>query len=266
MLKAAAALEPEYSSDDPESRAEGRTLAARAVRVRFAGVLALDAVDFDVLKGEILGLIGPNGAGKTTLLNVISGMQRPDEGRVVLDGRDVTAWSASRRARAGLGRTFQGARLFDRLSVFENIEVGASVNGGSRRESRQFADQLLRSLGLAEVSSRPARVLPHGMARRLGIARALSTRPAFLLLDEPAAGLDEEESLELVAMLRDVRETFGLGLVVIEHDVPLIMSLCERIHVLAHGKTLAIGSPRDVSRDRAVLDAYLGEALGEEIA
>jgi branched-chain amino acid transport system ATP-binding protein len=237
-------------------------LFAQNIRVHFAGVHALDGVDLRVSAGEILGLIGPNGAGKTTLLNVVAGMQEPKTGTVALDGKDVTHWSASRRARAGIGRTFQGARLFERLTVFENVEVGATTKGGSRAEVRRRTHELVEFFGLADVAARPAGVLSHGLARRLGVARALSTQPRFMLLDEPAAGLDEEESAELVTLLRAVRDRFELGLVVIEHDVPLIMSLCERIHVLDHGKTLIIGTPDAVSRDPIVMDAYLGQPVG----
>jgi branched-chain amino acid transport system ATP-binding protein len=236
-------------------------LFAQDIRVHFVGVHAIDGVDLRVSRGEILGLIGPNGAGKTTLLNVIAGMQEPKTGTVSLDGEDVTRWSASRRARAGIGRTFQGARLFERLTVFENVEVGATTKGGSKAQARRQAQELIDFFALGEVALRPAGVLSHGMARRLGVARALSIRPRFMLLDEPAAGLDEEESAELVGLLREVRDRFELGLVVIEHDVPLIMSLCERIHVLDHGKTLIVGTPDEVSRDPVVMDAYLGQPV-----
>jgi len=239
------------------------TLAVRAARVHFEGVRAIDGVDFDVRRGEILGLIGPNGAGKTTLLNVISGVQRPDAGDVHLDERKITGWTPWQRARAGIARTFQGARLFDRLSVLENVEVGAVRQNRSRRAARASAEELLELFELTEVATRAASGLPHGLARRLTIARALAGRPVFLLLDEPAAGLDEEESQELVVTLREVRDRFSLGLVVIEHDVPLIMSLCERIHVLDYGKTLAVGTPAEISANESVLDAYLGAALAE---
>ena len=245
----------------PPPQAPKCTLTAQAVRVHFAGVRAIDDVDFRVETGEILGLIGPNGAGKTTLLNVITGMQPPDTGEVRIDDKDVTRWSPSRRARAGIARTFQGARLFDRLTVAENIEVGAAISADNRADGRSFTHELLDFFHLASVSGQQARSLSHGLARRLGIARALATRPTFLLLDEPAAGLNEDESAELVSLLRVVRDRFGLGLVVIEHDVPLIMSLCERIHVLDHGRTLAIGTPEQVSSDPAVLEAYLGTAV-----
>jgi branched-chain amino acid transport system ATP-binding protein len=239
-----------------------RELSTQGVRVHFQGVKAIEGVDFTVVAGEILGLIGPNGAGKTTLVNVITGMQRPDAGVVRLGDEVITSWSAARRARAGLGRTFQGARLFARLSVFENIEVGAVGAGLGRRAARARTDELLEAFGLQHVAAVEARALPHGTARRLGVARALAGSPHFLLLDEPAAGLHEDESLELVELLKDVHREYSLGLVVIEHDVPLIMSLCERIHVLDHGETLAVGSPDEISRNSSVITAYLGEAGG----
>jgi branched-chain amino acid transport system ATP-binding protein len=246
----------------PVDRADARELSATGVKVHFEGVKAIDGVDFTVVAGEILGLIGPNGAGKTTLVNVITGMQQPDAGTVRLGEQEITAWSPARRARAGLGRTFQGARLFARLTVFENVEAGAVGTGLGRRAARALTEELLEAFRLQDVAALEARALPHGTARRLGVARALAGSPYFLLLDEPAAGLDEDESLELVELLKHVHREYSLGLVVIEHDVPLIMSLCERIHVLDHGETLAIGTPDEVSRNASVITAYLGESLG----
>ena len=235
-------------------------LSTEGVRVHFDGVKAIDGVDFNVAAGEILGLIGPNGAGKTTLVNVITGMQRPDAGAVRLGDAEITSWSPARRARAGLARTFQGARLFAHLTVFENIEAGAVGTGLGRRDARARTGDLLEAFALQDVAEVEAAALPHGTARRLGVARALAGLPRFLLLDEPAAGLDEDESLALVDLLKQVHRDYSLGLVVIEHDVPLIMSLCERIHVLDHGETLAVGSPEEISRDANVIAAYLGEA------
>lgn len=248
---------------DGTSPAGGEVLAARDIRVHFEGVKAIDGVDLEVRRGEILGLIGPNGAGKTTLVNVVGGVQRPDTGTVELGGEDVTSWTSARRARAGLGRTFQGARLFDGLTVAENVEAGAVGSGQRRRAARALTRELIDFLDLEAVASERAGSLPHGTARRLGVARALSIRPRFVLLDEPAAGLDEEESRGLVTMLREVRDRFELGLVVIEHDVPLIMSLCERVHVLDHGVTLAVGAPKEIARDSRVMAAYLGDAVEE---
>jgi len=230
------------------------------VEVHFDGVKAIDGVALEVSQGEILGLIGPNGAGKTTLVNVITGFQPPDAGSVGIGDEEITAWSTPRRARAGVARTFQGARLFDRLTVFENVEAGAVASGLSPRAARQRAAALLEFFRLGPLANTEAGALSHGMARRLGVARGLSSNPSFLLLDEPAAGLDETESVELVELLREVHEHYSLGLVVIEHDVPLIMSLCDRVHVLDHGQTLAVGAPDEISADSTVITAYLGAA------
>ena len=237
-----------------------RRLAVSDVTVRFDGVKAIDGVSLEIATGEIVGLIGPNGAGKTTLVNVISGFQEAHDGAVTLDGEPITSWSPVRRARAGIARSFQAARLFERISVRENIEAAAVASGLRMRAARTRAEELLEFFELGELAGLEAGSLPHGLARRLGIARGLASAPAFLLLDEPAAGLDEEESAELAELLREVRRHFSLALVVIEHDVPLIMSLSDRIHVLHHGKTLADGTPAEVSRDETVVTAYLGEA------
>jgi len=239
-----------------------RRLVARDVSVHFEGVKAIDGVTFEVDRGEIVGLIGPNGAGKTTLVNVISGFQPPGGGAVELDGEPITSWSPARRARAGIARSFQGARLFEGLSVRENIEAGAVASGLSLRRAQVRTEELIEFFGLGDRAEIEAGALPHGMARRLGIARALSTHPTFLLLDEPAAGLDDSETQSLVELLREVRRDFSLALAVIEHDVPMIMSLSDRVHVLHHGETLAVGTAAEVSSDRTVIDAYLGEASG----
>jgi branched-chain amino acid transport system ATP-binding protein len=238
--------------------ADDQLLGAADVRVHFVGVKAIDGVDLELRRGEILGLIGPNGAGKTTLVNVLSGFQRPTTGRVLLGGSDVTGWAPARLAAHGLARTFQGARLFGGLTVFENVEVGAVGVGVGRRRAREVAWDLLERMHLAGQADVPAAALPHGAERRLGIARALASRPGFLLLDEPAAGLNEAESDELVEALATIPREFGCGLLVIEHDMRLIMRLCHRIQVLDHGKTIATGSPQEVRASPAVLTAYLG--------
>ena len=240
------------------STAPPALLQALAVRVHFQGVKALDGVDLAVQQGEILGLIGPNGAGKTTLVNVLSGFEHPTTGAVVFNGRDITTWGPAAIARAGLARTFQGARLFAGLTVFENVEVAAVSGGASRRDARALAWELLADLQLEQRARLPAGALSHGEERRLGIGRALALRPYFLLLDEPAAGLDEEESDELVGALSRIRDESGLGLLVIEHDVRLIMRLSDRIQVLDDGRTIAIGAPSEIRSDPAVLSAYLG--------
>jgi ABC-type branched-subunit amino acid transport system ATPase component len=233
-------------------------LEAHDVRVHIHGVKAVDGIDLRLARGEILGLIGPNGAGKTTFVNVLAGYQRATSGRIVLHGEDITTWEPSEIARAGLVRTFQQVRLFGGLTACENIEAGAVASGASRRRARAVGSELLDRFGLERRAGMLARGLPHGEQRRLAIARALAARPAFLLLDEPAAGLDEDESDELARALGEIRDSFAIGLLVIEHDMRLIMRLCERIQVLDHGKTIALGSPAQVRRDPAVLSAYLG--------
>jgi len=233
-------------------------LQARDVKVHFAGVKAVDGVDLDLAKGEILGLIGPNGAGKTTMVNALTGFAALTAGSVRLAGRDVTGSGAHRLARGGLLRTFQNVRLFPKLTVLENIEVGGCGVGVSRKAARRRAAELLEDFGLAHRGASLASGLPHGEERRIGILRALASDPDVLLLDEPAAGLNEAESDDLVATLRRARETFGCGLMVIEHDMRVIMNLCERIQVLDYGRTLSVGTPEEIRSDDAVLTAYLG--------
>jgi ABC-type branched-subunit amino acid transport system ATPase component len=234
------------------------TLEARGLSVHFAGLRAVDEVDLTVYPGEILGLIGPNGAGKTTIVNALTGFQRPTAGRIELEGVDVTNWSANRLARNGVCRTFQAVRLFPELTVLENVQMGAVGVGASHREAARRTEALVELMQLETVADRPASAIPHGQERRVGIARALATEPKFLLLDEPGAGLNEGESTDLVASLRRIRTEFGCALAVIEHDMGLIMRLCERIQVMDYGKTIAIGTPTEVARDPAVLEAYLG--------
>jgi branched-chain amino acid transport system ATP-binding protein len=234
------------------------SLEARDVRVHIRGVKAVDGVDLTLHRGRILGLIGPNGAGKTTLVNVLAGFQRATSGCVVLGGDDITTWEPSEIARAGLVRTFQDVRLFSGLTVFENVEAAAVSTGASRRGARAASRQLLARLHLAQRSGVAAGGLPHGEQRRLAIARALAARPSFLLLDEPAAGLDEGESDELVVALAAIRDAYDVGLLVIEHDMRLIMEVCEQIQVLDHGKTIALGTPAQIRSDAAVRTAYLG--------
>ena len=226
--------------------------------VDFGGLRAIDGVDLHVERGEIFGLIGPNGAGKTTMVNSLTGFQRPTAGRAYLDDTDVTGWASARLARVGVIRTFQNVRLYARLTVRQNLELGAIGIGLGRSGARSAAEGLLERLGLGGFADVDAEGLPHGIERRVAIARALAARPDFLLLDEPAAGLNENESADLVASLSAVRDDIGCGLLVIEHDMSVIMRLCERIQVLDHGRTISIGTPAEVRADDAVLTAYLG--------
>ncbi|MEQ8719554.1 MAG: ABC transporter ATP-binding protein [Acidimicrobiales bacterium] len=236
----------------------GAALRADGVCVHFAGVRAVDEVDLEFRQGEILGLIGPNGAGKTTLVNALTGFQPLTAGSVGLDGIDVSRWPADRLARNGVTRTFQGVRLFADLSVRENVEVAALGSGVNTREARGRADDLLELLELVALSDRLAGELPYGAERRVGIARALATAPNLVMLDEPAAGLNEEESDDLLGRLETVRAELGCGLLVIEHDMRLVMRLCDRLHVLDYGRTIFQGLAAEARRDSRVIEAYLG--------
>jgi branched-chain amino acid transport system ATP-binding protein len=215
-------------------------------------------VELALSPGEALGLIGPNGAGKTTLVNVLSGFQAPDSGRVFLDGVDVTSRPPPRLARAGLGRTFQAALPFAGLTVVESVAVGAMGVGIGRRRAVDIAADVLERLGLGDQAQRAAGLQPPGSQRLLGIARALAIGPRYLLLDEPAAGLNDEECRDLVAILRGVIEDFGCAILLIEHDMNVVMDLCSQVHVLDDGETVAVGSPEEVQADPAVIEAYLG--------
>ncbi|MBO9523476.1 MAG: ABC transporter ATP-binding protein [Nocardioidaceae bacterium] len=234
-------------------------LRTRQVSVRFGGLRALDDVALELGDGEILGLIGPNGAGKTTLLNVLSGFQRPSTGEVELDGRRITGWDPPRRARAGISRTFQDVRLFADMTVQENCEVAVIGCGGRRTTARERARQALATLDLHRSADVLAKDLPYGVQRRVGLARALCARPRVLLLDEPAAGLNDDESAAMAETVRRIHAELGCGVVVIEHDVRMILGLCHRVHVLDHGVTLRVGTPDEIRTDPEVVSAYLGE-------
>jgi branched-chain amino acid transport system ATP-binding protein len=206
-----------------------------------------------------VGLIGPNGAGKSTLVNVVTGFDRPTSGSVELEQRDITRWTPNRRGRHGLARTFQHSHAFRSLSVRENVEVAALGVGAPGREARRRAERLLGALGLSAHGERPASALAHGDERRLGVARALATEPRFVLLDEPAAGLPEAEVPDFAAFVRSVREEHGVGVLLIDHNMALIMEICDRIHVLDQGQTLAEGAPDEIRGNLDVAAAYLGE-------
>jgi branched-chain amino acid transport system ATP-binding protein len=238
-----------------------RTLEAREISVNFQGLRAVSAVDLDLRAGEILGLIGPNGAGKTTLVNVLTGFQRPTVGRVVLHGEDVTRLDAAARAKRGLVRTFQNVLLFGGLSVVENVEAGAIAMGVDRGTARSRALQVLDGLGLSVRAHERSSSLPFGEERRVGIGRAIAMRPHFLLMDEPAAGLNDAECEDLRAVIAGVRDEVGCGILLIEHRVSLVFALCDRIQVLEQGRTLAVGLPELVRADAEVRRAYLGEEL-----
>jgi branched-chain amino acid transport system ATP-binding protein len=230
----------------------------------FEAVQALRDVTLELRRGEIVGLIGPNGAGKSTLVNVLSGFDRPSSGTVELEGRDVTRWRPSRRGRAGLARTFQHSHAFRALSVRENVEVAALGAGASPRAARARADELLAALGLSAQADVSADAVPQGDERRLGVARALATNPSFVLLDEPAAGLPEAELPRFSEAVRSVRDEQDAGVLLIDHNMGLIMEICDRIHVLDQGRTLAHGTPADIRANLDVAAAYLGESAVAE--
>jgi len=234
------------------------TLVAEEIRVHFEGVKAVDGVDLTLERGQIMGLIGPNGAGKTTFMNAVSHFVPRTSGKVILGGQDVTSWPPHRLASAGLVRTFQDVATFPELTVFENVELGALGGGLSRRKARARAWELLEGLGLVRMAHMLASALPHGEERRVGIARAVAVGPRFLLLDEPAAGLDDRESLQLAETIAKLRDDVGCGVLLVEHDMRIIFRVCERIQVLDFGKPLALGEPGEIRTNPAVITAYLG--------
>jgi branched-chain amino acid transport system ATP-binding protein len=239
------------------------------VKVRFGGNVALDDVSLTVEPGTVTGLIGPNGAGKTTLFNVITGLQSLSGGKVLLNGRDVTRLPPHKRARQGLARTFQRLELFTSLSVRDNVRVAGEIRnrwsiGGGRLDANAEADRIIELVGLGEVASRQVGEIPTGQARVVELARALMIQPSLLLLDEPASGQTEDETEEFGHLLRRLATEDGLGICLVEHDMALVMNVCETIHVLEFGRMIASGTGEQVRNDPAVIDAYLGapESVG----
>ena len=233
-------------------------LVAEQIRVHFEGVKAVDGVDLELEQGQIMGLIGPNGAGKTTFMNAVSNFVHRTTGRVILDGDDVTKLAPHQLAARGLVRTFQDVATFPELSVFENVELGALGSGLSRRKARQRAWELIENLELTHLASLPSSALPHGDERRVGIARAVAVNPKYLLLDEPAAGLDDNESVQLAETIATIRDELGCGVLLVEHDMRIIFKVCERIQVIDFGKPLAVGTPEEIRNNPDVIAAYLG--------
>ena len=235
-------------------------LEVASIGVRFGGNVALDGVSLTADPGVVTGLIGPNGAGKTTLFNVITGLQPPTQGRVQLDGRDISKLSPTKRARRGLARTFQRLELFSLLSVRENIRVAADVRKGWARDGSnpaEVVESIIEQVGLSAVADARVDSLPTGQCRLVELGRCLATKPQILLLDEPASGQDENETVVFAELLRTLAAG-GMAVVLVEHDVHLVMNVCAQVHVLDFGRIIASGTPGEIQKDQAVLSAYLG--------
>ena len=233
-------------------------LSVAGVTKRFGGVVANREVSFEVAPGELVGVIGPNGAGKSTLFDLITGFQRPDTGRVTLDGRDVTGFRPDRISHLGVARTFQKLRPFAGMTVIENVMVGAFQKTADVTAARATARKALESVGLAERADTHARGLSTGQRKRLELARALATGPRLLLLDEVTGGVDQATVPGLIRLVRDLHAT-GLALIVIEHNMRVIMEISQRVVALQLGQVIADAPPSEIVRDRRVIDAYLGE-------
>jgi branched-chain amino acid transport system ATP-binding protein len=242
------------------TRLTAAELAAENVTVRFRGLSAISQVSLLLRRNEVFGLIGPNGAGKTTLVNCLSGFQQPTSGRILIAGSDAAGMAPRDFRREGITRTFQAGRLFKSLTVRENIEVATVALGLNRHEAARQTLAVLDWLGIADKADHAAGTLPYTDERRVGIARALIPVPAFVLLDEPAAGMSEVECENLMSLILDIPKIFGCGVRLIEHSMQVIMGVCDRIHVLNSGQSVAEGTPLEIQRSEDVIASYLGEA------
>jgi len=238
---------------------------AEYVTVRFGGLVAVNDASVPVPEGKIVGLIGPNGAGKTTLFATIAGFQRPNAGRIVFAGRDITRLPPHRRARLGIARTFQIVQPFAGLTVRENIAVGAHLRHVARAEALAAAEAVAQRVGLEPLLDLPAAALTVAGRKRLELARALATEPRLLLLDEVLAGLNPSEVRDMIPVIRAIRDD-GVTVLMIEHVMQAVMALAEEVHVLAEGRIIARGAPEAVARDPAVIEAYLGHGAAARLA
>jgi len=249
------------------------------IEKRFGGIMALDGYNVRIRSGELVGLIGPNGAGKTTVFNLLSGVLPPTRGRIYFNGRDITRLRPDANTSLGIARTFQNIRLFKELSVIDNIKVAFHMRLGkgfwqtlfhtpayrqAEREMDRRVDEFLALFDLASIKDTTAKNLSYGLQRRVEIARAMATLPRLLLLDEPSAGLNPSETDELQKILQKIHQAYNLTIFLVEHDMKLVMNICQKIQVIDRGRALAFGRPADVRRDQRVIDAYLGKSTGEK--